>query len=58
MENVPGEGAATFRKLAHANVNVELFLPVRVSDEQFFAVLCVDDRDTAKEVLAEQVVGE
>ena len=45
MENQPGTGAATFRKLADAGVNADLLLPVRVSDEVFFAVICVDDQD-------------
>src|SRR4051812_31850263 len=43
MDNVPGAGAVTFRKLANAGLNVELLLPIRISSEQFFAVLCVDD---------------
>jgi hypothetical protein len=55
MDNVPGAGAATFRKLATAGVNIDLLLPVRVSNEQFFAVICVDDADTARETLGEQV---
>jgi hypothetical protein len=35
MENLPGAGAAAFRKLADAGVNVELLLPVHISDEEF-----------------------
>src|SRR2546430_1563963 len=35
MDNTPGSGAATFRKLADAGLNVDLFLPIRISDEQF-----------------------
>jgi hypothetical protein len=58
MDNVPGAGAATFRKLADANVNMDLLLPVRVSKEQFFAVICVDDVAAASEALGEQVVGD
>jgi hypothetical protein len=56
MENQPGTGAATFRKLADAGVNADLLLPVRVSDDLFFAVICVDDQDTARAVLGAQVV--
>jgi len=56
MENQPGTGAATFRKLADAGVNADLLLPVRVSDDLFFAVICVDDEDKARLVLGEQVV--
>ena len=58
MENQPGTGAATFRKLADATVNTELLLPVRVSDELFFAVICVDDADKARSALGDQVVQE
>ncbi|MBV9381434.1 MAG: hypothetical protein JO242_12270, partial [Streptosporangiaceae bacterium] len=47
MENQPGSGAETFRKLANAGVNTDLLLPVRVSDELFFAVICVDDMKNA-----------
>jgi hypothetical protein len=56
MENQPGTGAATFRKLADADVNTDLLLPVRVSDELFFAVICVDDQDKARDALGSQVV--
>ena len=56
MENTPGTGAATFRTLANANVNMELFLPVRVSDEHLFAVIAVDDVDAASVALGDQVV--
>jgi hypothetical protein len=56
MQNRPGAGAATFRKLANANVNMDLLLPVRISDELFFAVICVDDVDAARTALGDQVV--
>ena len=49
-------GAATFRKLADAGVNADLLLPVRVSDALFFAVICVDDQDKAREALGTQVI--
>ncbi|HEY2946905.1 MAG TPA: hypothetical protein VGJ53_00670 [Micromonosporaceae bacterium] len=58
MDNVPGAGAETFRKLADAGVNVDLLLPVRVSNEQFFAVICVDNVEAAGTALGEQVVTE
>lgn len=58
MENQPGAGAATFRKLADAGVNAELLLPVRVSDDLFFAVLCVSDPDKARRALGVQVIRE
>ena len=44
MENQPGAGAATFRKLADAGVNADLLMPVRVSDDLFFAVICCGGR--------------
>jgi hypothetical protein len=56
MDNQPGTGAATFRKLADAGVSTDLLLPVRISDSLFFAVICVDDPDRAVRALGEQVV--
>ena len=58
MENQPGAGAATFRKLASVGVNAGLLVPVRVSDDLFFAVICVDDPDKARRVLGVQVISE
>jgi hypothetical protein len=58
LENQPGTGAATFRKLADAGVNADLLLPVRVSDELFFAVICVDDAAKAARALGPQVISE
>ena len=58
MENQPGAGAATFRKLASAGVNADLLMPVRVSDDLFFAVICVDHPDKARRVLGVQVISE
>ena len=53
----PGAGAAAFRKLADAGVNVDLLLPVRISDEEFYAVTCADDAAAAEEALGGQVVS-
>jgi hypothetical protein len=58
MENKPGIGAATFRKLADASVNVDLLLPVRISAEVFFAVICVDNEDAARGALGDQIVDQ
>ncbi len=55
MENQPGADAATFRKLADA---AGLLVPVRVSDDLFFAVVCVDDPDKARRALGVQVIRE
>jgi hypothetical protein len=57
MENKPGIGAAAFRQLADAGVNVDLLLPVRITDETFFAVICVDNEDAARGALGEQIVS-
>jgi hypothetical protein len=56
MENQPGAGAMAFRMLAEAGVNADLLLPIRVSDELFFAVICVDDERKARDALGDQVV--
>ena len=56
MANLPGAGAAAFRKLAEAGVNVELLLPVRISDAEFLAVICADDAATAERTLGGQVI--
>lgn len=58
LANVPGAGAATFGALAEANVNIEVFLPVRIFDEQFYAVICPDDIQAATAVLGDQVVAD
>ena len=58
MENRPGAGAAAFRTLAEADVNVELLVPVRVSDDEFFAVICADDAAAAERALGDQVITE
>jgi hypothetical protein len=57
MDNQPGSGAVAFRKLADAGVNTDLLLPVRVSDEVFFAVICVDDVEKARDALGDLVVS-
>ena len=58
LENLPGAGAAAFRKLADAGVNVDLLLPVRITDELFFAVICVDDEEAARAALGDLVIDE
>jgi hypothetical protein len=58
IANHPGEGAEAFGKLAAAGVNLGLVLPVRVSNDQYYAVLGVDDVDKATAALGGQVVTE
>jgi hypothetical protein len=58
MENVAGAGAKAFRKLADAGVNIDLLLPVRVSAEEFLAVICAENLDTAASALGDQVVSD
>lgn len=57
MDNVPGAGAATFRKLADADVNVDLLLPVLVSTDEFSAVIGVDNIDAARTALGDQITN-
>jgi hypothetical protein len=56
MANLPGAAAAVFGMLADAGVNVDLLLPVRISDAEFFAVICADDPAAAEGALGDQVV--
>jgi hypothetical protein len=58
MENVPGAGARTFRRLAEVGVNLDLVLPVQVSEAEFYAVICVDDVPAARTALGEQLLAE
>ncbi len=58
MQNLPGSGAETFRKLAGAGVNVDLLLPVRISGELLFAVICADDLAAARGALGGHVISE
>ncbi|MGH3167924.1 MAG: hypothetical protein ACRDN0_18825 [Trebonia sp.] len=44
--------------LADAGVNTDLLVPVRVSGDLFFAVICVDDPDKARRALGVQVISE
>jgi hypothetical protein len=46
MANLPGAG-----------VNVDLLLPVRISDDEFYAVICADDPAAAEGALGGQVVS-
>jgi hypothetical protein len=57
MDNQPGSGATAFRKLADVGVNADLLLPIRVSDDLFFAVICVDDEEKARDALGDLVVA-
>jgi hypothetical protein len=58
QSGVAGAAAAAFRKLAEAGVNVELLLPVRISDEEFLAVICADDAAAAEGALGGQVISD
>jgi hypothetical protein len=58
MQNVPGAGATLFRKLAEAGVNINVFLPVQIFDDQFYAVICPSDVAAAATALGDQVISE
>lgn len=55
LRNVPGAGAAAFGALAAAGVNLELVLPIRIYDDQFYAVICPGDVPAAVQALGELV---
>lgn len=57
LENRPGAGADAFRTLAGADVNLDLFLPVRIYEDQFYAVICPDNMEAAAAALGERVVA-
>jgi hypothetical protein len=57
MDNRPGVGAAAFRKLADAGVNVDLLMPVLISATEFYAVICADDAAAAEAALGGQVIS-
>ena len=56
MQNVPGAGARALRTLADANINISFFVPVRIFDDQFYAVICPDDMTAARATLGELIV--
>ena len=56
MQNVPGAGADLFRKLAKAGINLNVFLPVQIFDDQFYAVICPSDIEAAREALGDHLV--
>jgi hypothetical protein len=58
LQNVPGAGAAVFQALLEANINLDVFLPVRILDDQFYAVICPDNVPAALAALGDQVVSD
>lgn len=56
LQNVAGAGAAAFQALLEANVNLDVFLPVRIFDDQFYAVICPDNVPAALAALGTQAV--
>jgi hypothetical protein len=57
MQNVAGAGAAVFQALLEANVNLDVFLPVRMVDDQFYAVICPDNIEAAVAALGDHVAS-
>lgn len=55
MEDVPGQAAATSRKLADAGINVELWLPVDTRRDNFTVAIGADNLERAREVLSDQI---
>jgi hypothetical protein len=56
MRNVPGAGAGLFQMLANAGINLDVFLPVQIYEDQFYAVLCPSDMAAAASALGDHVV--
>ena len=57
MEDQPGAGVGELAERGRAGVNADLLVPVRVSDDLFFAVICVDDPGRARRALGVQVIS-
>ena len=57
LQNVAGAGAAAFQALLAAEVILDVFLPVRIFDDQFYAVICPDNVPAALAALGDQVVS-
>ncbi len=55
MEDKPGQAANTSRRLADASVNIELWLPVDTSQDNFTVALGVDNVEAARKALSEQL---
>jgi len=55
MEDRPGQAANISRRLADAGVNIEIWLPVDTSPQNFIVALGVDDIEAAREAVREQV---
>lgn len=55
MEDRPGQSAAAARKLADAGVNIEFWMPVDTSRDRFTVAVGVDDQETAKQALSDQL---
>jgi hypothetical protein len=49
-------GMCVAHRAPGAGVNTDLLLPVRVSEDLFFAVICVDDAGNARRALGAQVI--
>jgi hypothetical protein len=58
LRNVAGAGAAALQALLEANVNLDVFLPVRIFDDQFYAVICPDNVPAALAALGDHVVAD
>ncbi|MGH2789145.1 MAG: hypothetical protein ACRDJV_14775 [Actinomycetota bacterium] len=56
LEDRPGTAAAASRTLADAGVNIEAFFPVGCEEGRYTFGVCVDDVETARRALGDQVV--
>jgi hypothetical protein len=56
IANFPGAGATLFTLLASAGVNVDIVLPLRISDDEFLGAICAEDLIAARNALGASVV--
>lgn len=56
MIDKPGQASEVTRLLGDQGVNIECFLPVRVTDDEVIVALGVDKIEDARKVLGDQIV--
>ncbi|MFQ5932527.1 MAG: hypothetical protein ACE5MM_08975 [Nitrospiraceae bacterium] len=55
MEDIPGQAFSTSQKLAEAGVNIEFWLAVDTSKENFIVAVGVDNSEAARAALGDQL---
>jgi hypothetical protein len=57
LPDVPGQAAMFARRLADANVNIELVLPTRICEDEVDLAVCVSDDEAALSALGDLIVS-